>query len=318
MTDDTVGLKEHPARLKATLGRAELEGAAYKVVMFVRGLLRLLTTLLQLRFLFMTGNRLAASYLFVPATSPERISKALASGADRVIVDLEDGVATKDKDRARKGLFDLIVTQPIILRINARGSEFFEADLEAAVALAWVNAIMIPKVECGEDVTSVASSLPEDVEVLALVESALGIVNAEKIAKTRPSRMVFGSADYLADINVKPSTEALAYPRSRLVVASRAHDLPAPVDGPSLAIEDLSALLLDAVSARALGLGAKLCIHPTQVASVNKIFRSSEVEREWALAVLEEATHHGGVFQFNGEMVDEPVLRRARRILSGP
>jgi citrate lyase subunit beta/citryl-CoA lyase len=255
------------------------------------------------------------SYLFVPAASPDRIPKAFASGADRVIVDLEDGVAEREKDQARRGLFNLEVDRPVILRINARTSDHFGTDLEAAASLAWVDAVMVPKVERIEDVLEVADRLPEGMEVLVLVETALGIVNAERIAEAQPSRMVFGSADYLADIHAWPSAEALAYPRSRLVVASRALGLASVVDGPSLAIKDLDAVRADALSARALGLGAKLCIHPSQVGPVNDVFGRSDAQRAWASAVLDESSRHGGVFSFDGEMVDEPVLKRARQIL---
>ena len=257
----------------------------------------------------------SVSYLFVPATARERIPKALASGADRVIVDLEDGVAVRDKDAARRALFEVEIVEPAILRINVRSSEFFEADMAAALDLAWIDAVMIPKVERADDVTAVVSRLPEAMGVLALVESALGIVNAEEIAAAHPNRLVFGSADYLADIRAQASPEVLAYPRSRLVVVSSAFGLPAAVDGPSLALGDDETLRVEAAGARALGLGAKLCIHPSQVGVVNQIFRSSDAERAWAASVLRESVHHSGVFKFEGSMVDEPVLLRARQIL---
>lgn len=262
-----------------------------------------------------TYNDYPLSYLFVPATSPKRIAKALASGADRVIVDLEDGVAACDKDQARQSLFELELTEPVILRLNAYSSEFFEADLEASLNLKWVDTVMLPKVERAGDVTVVRKQLPDSMGLLALVESALGIVNVEEIAAAQPDRLVFGSADYLANLGVPSSPEVLAYPRSRLVVASRAFGLPAAVDGPSLALDDSESLRTEAASARALGMGAKLCIHPAQVIVVNQIFRSTDAERAWAESVLKESTQHSGVFQFDGSMVDEPVLLRARRIL---
>lgn len=98
------------------------------------------------------------SYLFVPAASPARIPKAFASGADRVIVDLEDGVAESEKDQARRGLFDLEVDRPATLRINARMSDHFGTDLEAASTLTWVDAVMVPKVERIEDVIACPKS----------------------------------------------------------------------------------------------------------------------------------------------------------------
>lgn len=260
---------------------------------------------------------IAVSYLFVPATRPDRIDKARRSGADEVIVDLEDSVAAEDKAAAREALVEMPVGRPVHVRINARGSPHHAVDLRAVAAVASVSAVVVPKVESGEDIAAVASALPPHIAVVALVETARGIVAADSIARAAVARIMFGSADYLVDIGAPAGRDVLAYPRSRLVVASRAARLPGPVDGPTLVTGDEGVVRAEAEQAKALGMRAKLCIHPAQVAAVNEVFRSSDEERRWAAAVLAAAdAHGGGAFSFEGSMVDEPVLARAHQLLA--
>lgn len=255
------------------------------------------------------------SYLFVPASTPDRIPKALATPAHRVIVDLEDGVGIDDKDSARHGLTALAVEEPMVVRVNAIGTPQFDADIKTVRELPWVESVMLPKVELALHVERLRALLPSRITILALVESALGIVHVDEIAAARPHRLIFGSADYLADIRASFSTEVLSYPRTRLVVASRAFGLPSPVDGPAIAMKDVDAIRTDSRAAHALGMGAKLCIHPAQVEVVNEVFGISDEQRRWATAVLGEAAQHSGAFSFEGDMIDEPILKRARLIL---
>jgi len=256
------------------------------------------------------------SYLFVPASTPDRIPKALATDAHRVIIDLEDGVGVDDKESARAGLAQLDIEHRVVVRVNAIGTSFFEADVNAISDLPWVESIMLPKVESALHVERLRSLIPSRIAILALVESALGIVRLDEIAAARPGRLVFGSADYLADIGAAFSTEVLSYPRTRLVIASRAFSLPSPVDGPAIVMKDVDAIRADSDDARALGMGAKLCIHPAQVPVVNDVFGVSDELRRWATAVLAEAQNHSGAFSFEGDMIDEPILKRARLILA--
>jgi citrate lyase subunit beta/citryl-CoA lyase len=258
------------------------------------------------------------SYLFVPASTPDRIPKAMATQAHRVIIDLEDGVGFDVKAQARQGLLDLDIAHPTVLRVNAIGTEYFEADIKVVNQLPWVESIMLPKVEAPLHVERLRSLIPAQVKILALVESALGIVRVDDIAAARPDRLVFGSADYLADIRASFSPEVLSYPRTRLVIASRAYSLPSPVDGPAIVMKDLEAIRADSLEAHALGMGAKLCIHPAQVPVVNDVFGISDEQRRWAEAVLAEAANHSGAFSFEGDMIDEPILKRARLMLSTP
>ena len=260
----------------------------------------------------------AASFLFVPANRPDRVEKARGSAADEVIVDLEDAVAEDDKAGARAALAPLPSGRPVLVRVNARGTSAHEADLQSVGALEWVSAVVVPMVESAGDVHAVAAALPPGIAVIALVETARGIVAVDSIASAGVARLMFGSADYVADLGAQPGRQVLAYPRSRLVVASRAARLPPPVDGPTLVTGDVELVKAEAEEARALGMGGKLCIHPAQLAAVNQVFRSSDEQRRWARAVLAAAdAHGGGAFAFEGAMVDEPVLARARRLL-GP
>ena len=203
------------------------------------------------------------TYLFVPGVSVDRIPKALASGADRVVLDLEDGVRAEDKERARDLLAELELSVPVICRVNPRTSEHHEADLNMVRKLTFVEGIMLPKTERADDIQALRNYLPSHVQLLALVESALGILNAPRIAAVRPDRLVLGSADYLTDIGVPSSPEALATPRTALVLASAASGLPSPVDGPTLAVKAEEVVHQDTEQGRALGMGAKLCIHPS-------------------------------------------------------
>lgn len=258
------------------------------------------------------------SYLFVPATRPDRVGKALASGADAVIVDLEDAVGEDRKDEARSNLGRLEVDTPVpaLVRVNAEATPHHRADLEAVAAAPWVSGVVVPKAESAAGVAAVASTLGDRVEILALVESARGVAAADEIAASGVARLLLGGVDYVADIGPFAGPEALAYPRHRLAVASRVAGLPAPVDSPTLATSDVAAVEGDARAAAALGFGAKLCIHPAQVPVVNRVFSPSAEQVAWARAVLDAAEATGGdAFTLDGRLVDEPVLVRARRFL---
>lgn len=258
----------------------------------------------------------AASLLFVPATRLDRVAKAQASGAHQVIIDLEDAVGIADKDTARDALAGVEVEGTCLVRINALGTPFHEADVAAVAALGWVAGVVVPKVESPDDLADVADRLPAGLAVLPLIESAAALRAVDDIAEAGPTRLLFGSADYLADLGVEAGPEVLAYPRSRLVVASAAAGLPPPIDGPSLRLDDPAGLAAEAAAVRAVGFTGKLCIHPSQVGPVNRAFAHAPDEVAWARDLVAAAEAAGdGVFVHDGTMVDAPVLRRARRIL---
>lgn len=260
----------------------------------------------------------ALSYLFVPADRPERFAKALASGAHAVIVDLEDAVAPGTKNAARDALSQWLrssAAQPVHVRINAVGTPWFDEDL-ALCGLPAVAAIVLPKAESAGQLETLAERVGKP--VLPLIESAAGLAAARQIALAPGvQRLVFGSIDFQADLGIEGEDDALLAFRSELVLASRLAQLLAPVDGVTTALDDAQAMAQDTARARRLGFGAKLCIHPRQVAAVNEGFKPSAQELDWAQRVLAAAQASGGAaVAVDGKMVDAPVLLRAQRLLA--
>jgi citrate lyase subunit beta/citryl-CoA lyase len=256
------------------------------------------------------------SLLFVPASRPERFHKALGSGADAVIVDLEDAVAPADKDAARAALAAwLDPAHPVLVRINAADTPWFAADLEL-LARPGVSAVVLPKAEHPDDVV-VASRAGGGLAVLPLIESALGFEQRRALAHAdRVERLIFGHIDFQADLNMRATEEELLPFRTALVLASRLAGIAAPIDGVCTAIDDAELLQADALRARRLGFGGKLCIHPRQVAVVNRCFAPSAEEVAWAQRVIAADTASGGAaVAVDGKMVDRPVVLRAQAIL---
>lgn len=247
--------------------------------------------------------------LFVPADRPERFAKAAASGADAVILDLEDGVAGDAKEAARAALRTDFTGLPVLVRINGADTPWFADDL-AAVADLNAAGIILPKAETGRELDAVcAVGLP----VLALIETARGLAEARSIATLdRVVRLVFGSLDFCADLGCAPVREALLAARSELVLASRLGGLDAPVDGVTTSIDDAALIADDARHAMTLGFGGKLAIHPRQIAPIREGFRPDAAEIAWARRVLASGD---GAVAVDGGMVDEPVRLRARAIL---
>jgi citrate lyase subunit beta/citryl-CoA lyase len=271
----------------------------------------------------MTQLSQARSFLFVPGNRPERFAKALASGADAVIIDLEDAVPLDAKDAARAALadawpnFDADRRARLLVRVNPAGTPWHEADLAALGHLPGLGAVMLPKAENAQQVEHAAQAC--SVPVLPLIESAEGVGQMDAIARTQGVlRLGLGHIDLQADLGMRcgPDEAELAPIRLAMVVASRRAGLPAPVDGVTTATTDAQVLAQDAQRSRRFGFGAKLCIHPAQVAGVHQALAPTEAERAWAERVLAaEAQAHGGAFSVDGKMVDPPVLLLARQIL---
>ncbi|MEV6830991.1 CoA ester lyase [Amycolatopsis sp. NPDC051102] len=247
----------------------------------------------------------ATTFLFVPGDRPDRFGKAVASGADAVILDLEDAVAPAAKDSARAAVGEWLESHRALVRINAPGTPWFDAD--AALVAARGVPVVVPKAE-------IPGALAGFREVVALVETAAGVERAGELAAV-PSvtRLAFGSVDLAAELGVSPEDlESFAYARSRLVIASAAAGLAPPVDGVTTDLRDDARLEADVRYARRLGFGGKLCIHPRQVAPARAAFAPTEAELDWARRVV---TAGAAVSVVDGRMVDRPVLARARRIL---
>lgn len=250
--------------------------------------------------------------LFVPASRPERFVKAAACGADAVILDLEDAVAAADKNKARAALDAAFTDLPVIVRINAIGTPWHKADLDAVNGKGFA-AVILPKSETPETVAQVVAALP-GLPVIALIESALGLANARAIAAVDGvARLAFGSVDFCADLGCAHLRDVLLPARSELVLASRLGGIAAPIDGVTVQLDDPAVTRDDAGHARDLGMTGKLCIHPRQIAEVKRAFAPSQAEIAWARRVI--ASGEGAV-SVDGAMVDEPVRIRARAILA--
>jgi citrate lyase subunit beta/citryl-CoA lyase len=260
----------------------------------------------------------ARSCLFVPGDRPERFAKALASGAHAVIVDLEDAVAPARKDEARRLLDAWLrgAAQPVYVRINPAGSAWHEEDL-AVLRHEAVRGCMLPKSEDAASLARVAAVLQGGQHLLPLVETVAGWFAAAAIAAApRVHRLVFGSLDFLADSGIQADGPELDPVRLQLVLESRRAGLPAPVDGVTVALQDPAQLERDALRARSLGFGGKLCVHPSQVPGVNAAFRPTEAQADWARRVIAAlAAGPAGAVAVDGKLVDRPVEAQARAIL---
>lgn len=252
--------------------------------------------------------------LFLPATRPDRLGKALNSGADAIILDLEDAVSADRKVAAREGLAGLIVegtTVPVLLRINASDSAFFDEDVAACITLP-LAAIILPKASDAAVCAAVARRTGRP--VIGLVETALGLHQVHEVAHAC-ARLAFGSIDFAADLGIAHAPEALAYARATLVMASRLADLPAPWDGVTVATDDAEAVLADCRHSVAMGFGGKLLIHPAQIAPARAGFAPNEAEYAWATRVVAAAESTSDALKLDGEMIDAPVVARAQQIL---
>ena len=258
------------------------------------------------------------SYLFVPADRPERFAKALASGAHAVIVDLEDAVQPLQKDRAREQLDTWLETSAtaVYVRINAAGTSWHEADL-ALLRHPAVRGVMLPKACDLQALAAVAARLGAEQRILPLIETVSGWFAVEAIARAPGvERLAFGSLDFMSDAGIHADGPELDPVRTRLVLVSRWVGLPAPIDGVTTALLDAERVEQDARRARRFGLGAKLCVHPAQVAAVHAGFRPAAEEVAWAQRVI-DAVENGprGAVSVDGKLVDHPVEARARALL---
>jgi citrate lyase subunit beta/citryl-CoA lyase len=262
-----------------------------------------------------------ATYLFVPGDRPDRYASALGSGASMVVLDLEDAVAPAAKREARTSvagwLADAADTDVarVAVRVNPPGSPGHEDDMAALAATGRPCVVMVPKAEDHARLTALADALPGGSRLVALVETALGVVRAADLAETPAVvRLALGTFDLAAELGVDPDhREAMAGARGALVLASAAARLTPPVDGVTGAVRDLEQVASDALAARTVGFTGKLCIHPAQVPVVAAELRPTDAEVTWARRVLQAGD--GGVSTVFGRMVDAPVLARAQRLL---
>ena len=267
----------------------------------------------------------ARTFLFVPATRPDRFAKALASGADAVIIDLEDAVAPGEKARARQLLAQawpgiaLAGRDRILVRVNAANSAWHGDDLNLLGGLG-IAGVVLPKAEHADQLLHVSAVLGPACALVPLIESVAGLDAADALARSpQVLRLAFGNLDFQADAGLAcgPDEAELTPVRLALLLASRRAKRPSPIDGVTADLLDAAQLARDLQRSRSGGFGAKLCIHPSQVAAVNAAFTPSPAEMDWARRVLAASqVAGGGVVSLDGRMVDAPVLRLAQRVLA--
>ena len=223
-----------------------------------------------------------------------------------------------EKTEAREAVATwLSAERAAYVRVNGASTEWFRKDLEA-IARPGLAGILLPKAEEPDQIAEAASLLPDRATIIPILETALGIWRSRTLAEVSAvERLAFGSLDFKLDVGIDGEGEELLYARSRLVLASRVASILPPLDGVTAALDDPDRLAADVDHARRLGFGGKLCIHPRQVEAVNRGFSPSEGEVSWARRVVEAAEAAGtGAFRVDGEMVDRPVVERARDVLA--
>jgi len=255
-------------------------------------------------------------WLFCPGDRPERFAKA-AAAADVVILDLEDGVAEADKPAARKALRETpLDPERTVVRINAAGTDEQARDLDALADTAYTT-VMLSKTESAAQVSALA---PRD--VIALIETPRGAVSATEIAAAEGTiAMMWGAEDLVATLGGSSSRRAdgtyrdvARHVRSTVLLAASAFGRIA-LDAVHLDIRDIEGLQVEANDAVAVGFHGTVCIHPTQIPFVRKAYRPSEEKLDWARRVLAAAQTERGVFAFEGQMVDSPVLKHAEMMV---
>lgn len=268
----------------------------------------------------MTIFETARSLLFVPADRSERFGKALASGADGVIIDLEDAVAPAAKAAARTGLaswLDSVKTGNICLRINDEAHPDHDLDL-ALAKHPRVDAVMLPKVDSADCCSLVGAATGKP--LLALIETAKGLTVANEVA-VAPSvcRLVLGTIDLALDLGIDGDTEhgisLLDHARAILTIASRAAGISAPVDGVYTRVADGQGLQQAATKALGFGFTGMLAIHPRQIDVIHQAFLPTADQTLWAHRVLESTANNPGAFLLDGQMIDAPVIAQALRTL---
>jgi citrate lyase subunit beta/citryl-CoA lyase len=265
----------------------------------------------------------ACSFLFVPATQPERYGKALASGADGVIIDLEDAVGLDDKAKAREILkntwssISIDQKHRIVVRCNAPGSSFYAADLVLAKELQ-VRHLMIPKTESRDHVNGAAEEL-KNMAFIPMIETPLGLHHLNEIASAEQVlRLALGNLDMQVELGISCDDNETEIDTARfmLVLASKLAQIAPPLDGVTPSTDDEPRIFAHAQKAKRFGFGAKLCIHPKQIPIVKRAFTPSPEELDWAKRVISaDKAAKGQAVKVDGKMVDRPVVMLARRIL---
>lgn len=260
------------------------------------------------------------SFLFVPADRPERFVKALATRADRIIIDLEDAVAPTAKAAARDSLVNWLEgahASDVMIRVNAATTPWHDDDLQAMAGLARVIGLMLPKAEDVEAIGATRAKLVGNKSLVGLVETVRGVADLRAVAGTPGlSRLAFGTVDFCLETGIEGQGPELDFVRTQLTLESCLAGLAAPIEGVTVDIKAVDVLETDIARARRYGFGGKLCIHPSQVDPINTGFSPSADSIDWARRVIEAAKSGAGAVTVDGKLVDRPIMLQAEKILA--
>ena len=269
--------------------------------------------------------RVRRSFIFTPGLKPEMFSKAIASGADMVCIELEDGIAIKDKDEARKNTIDALKTLEVkndvelVVRINCQRTKFGLLDLEAFISSKIkVKALMLPKVKTPEEITFIDDLLTDcnlDTDLHVIMETNEALENIYDIAHAskRIVALYFGGVDMAAELRVENKPENLVYARSKLVHAGASVGVDV-IDVPYLDLENMDGLKKEAEFVKNLGFTGKGSIHPKQINILNEIFTPSQKEISHAKKIIDQFKKSDtGLVVIDGKLIEKPVLREMQR-----
>ncbi|ODP31580.1 CoA ester lyase [Pandoraea sp. ISTKB] len=262
----------------------------------------------------------AQTFLFAPGDRPERFEKALGYDADVVIIDWEASVIGANKAQARENTAAFVRNidcRRVAIRLNPSTGDEFAHDLAALTRFhKRIAGVFLTMVNSADDLMAAAKALPASLPRVGMIETARGILNVESIIDTgKLCRVAFGNMDFQTALSLPPDQDVgLFYPSARMVLASAAAGLPAPIAGATENLADLQAFERSARFERNLGFLGKLCVHPTQLPIARAVFSPSTDEIAWAHRVI-EATQRSHAVMMDGHMVDRPVVDRAKAIL---
>jgi len=265
------------------------------------------------------------SFIFTPGLNPDMFPKAIASGADMVCIELEDGIAIKDKDEARKNTIEALKTLEVksgvelVVRVNCQRTKFGLLDLEAFISSKLkVKAIMLPKVKTPDEIKFIDDLLTDcnlDTDLHVIMETNEALQNIYEIAHSskRIVALYFGGVDMAAELRVPNSYENLLYARSKLVHAGASVGIDV-IDVPYLDLEDMDGMKKEAELVRDLGFTGKGSIHPKQIDVLNEIFTPSKEEISKAKKIVDQFSESDtGLVVIDGKLIEKPVLREMQR-----
>ena len=265
------------------------------------------------------------SFIFTPGLNPEMFPKALASGADMVCIELEDGIAIKDKDEARKNTINALKTLKVkndvelVVRVNCQRTKPGLLDLEAFISSKLkVKALMLPKVKTPDEITFIDDLLSDcnlDTDLHVIMETNEALENIYDIAHSskRIVALYFGGVDMAAELRVPNSFENLVYARSKLVHAGASVGVDV-IDVPYLDLEDMNGMKKEAELVRNLGFTGKGSIHPKQINILNEVFTPSKDEITKAKKIIDQFNASDtGLVVIDGKLIEKPVLREMQR-----